>query len=64
MIPKHHFAYHIAERADTHGIPRFSWTYADEQENRAMGSVAKSLHPSTFYTAFFQKVLPDVCGKM
>ena len=58
MVPKHHFAYHLVERADRCGNPRFSWTYADEQENRVMGQVAKSLHAGrTFYTAFLQRVL-------
>ena len=37
--------------------------YADEQENRVMGSVAKSLHGgNTFYLSFLQKVLPEVCA--
>ena len=62
-VPKHHFAWHLAQRARTQGNPRFYWTYADEQENRVMGSVAKSLHGgNTFYLSFLQKVLPEVCA--
>ena len=62
-VPKHHFAWHLAQRASTQGNPRFYWTYADEQENRVMGSVAKSLHGgNTFYLTFLQKVLPEVCA--
>ena len=63
LIPKHHYAWHLVERASINGNPRFSWTYTDEQENRAMGQVAKSLHDgSTFYIRFLQKVLPEVCA--
>ena len=62
-VPKHHFAWHLVQRASTQGNPRFYWTYADEQENRVMGSVAKSLHGgNTFYLTFLQKVLPEVCA--
>ena len=51
-------------RHHTHGKHCFCLTYADEQENRAMGSVAKSLHGSnTFYLTFLQQVLPEVCAK-
>ena len=60
---KHHCAWHLAQRAPTQGNPRFYWTYADEQENRVMGSVAKSLHGgNTFYLHFLQNVLPEVCA--
>ena len=63
VVPKHHFAWHLAERAATNGNPRFSWTYIDEQENRAMGTVAKSLwNGPTWYRSFLQKVLAEVCA--
>ena len=63
MVPKFHFAWHLVQRADKMGNPRFYWTYADESENRTMSTVAKSLHKGrTFYAAFLQKVLPDVCA--
>ena len=59
---KFHMLYHVAEYAAVHGNPRFYWTYADEQENRLMGTVAKSLHAGrTFYTRFLEKVLPENC---
>ena len=62
LVPKHHYSWHLVERADVNGNPRFSWTYTDEQENRVMGQVAKSLHDGkTFYIRFLQKVLPEVC---
>ena len=62
--PKHHFFWHIAERADIHGNPRMYWTYLDESENRAMSQVAKSLHGgSTFYVTFLQRVLPEEAGR-
>ena len=62
MVFKHHMAWHLAERAGRLGNPKFYWTYADEQENRVMGSVARSLHGgNTFYLTFLQKVLPEVC---
>ena len=58
---KHHMAWHMVERASQHGNPRFYWTYADEQENRVMSQVAKSLHAgNTFYVTFLQKVLPEI----
>ena len=60
---KHHCAWHLAQRAPNHGNPRFYWSDADEQENRVMGSVAKSLHGgNTLYLSFLQKVLPEVCA--
>jgi len=63
LIPKHHYAWHVVERADLCGNPKYSWTYTDEQENRVMGKVAKSLHAGpNFYKAFLQKVLPDVAA--
>ena len=63
MVPKHHFAWHLVERAAENGNPRFSWTYSDEQENRAMGTVAKSLwNGPTWYRSFLQKVLAEVCA--
>ena len=62
MVFKHHMAWHLAERAGRHGNPKFYWTYADEQENRVMGSVARSLHGgNTFYLTFLQKILPEAC---
>ena len=62
-VYKHHAAWHLAERAGRLGNPRFYWTYTDEQENRVMGKVAKSLHGGpTFYMAFLQKVLPEIAA--
>ena len=64
LLPKHHFAWHLIERAELHGNPRFYWTYPDESENRLMGEVAHALHGGdTFYTAFLQRVLPEVGGR-
>ena len=64
LTPKHHFFWHLSERADMHGNPRMYWTYLDESENRRMAAVAKSLHGgSTFYTTFLQRVLPDGAGR-
>ena len=61
LVYKHHMAWHLVQRASRHGNPRDYWTYADEQENRVMGAVAKSLHGgNTFYLTFLQKVLPEV----
>ena len=43
------------------GTQGFIGPYADEQENRVTGAVAKSLHGgNTFYLTFLQKVLPEV----
>ena len=62
MVYKHHCAWHMVERAAFLGNPRFYWTYADEGENRAMGTIAKSLHGGkTFYITFLQKALAEVC---
>ena len=62
QVYKHHALFHIAERAAMHGNPRTYWTYFDEQTNKVMQSVAKSLHPGRkFYVTFLQKVLCDVC---
>ena len=62
LVFKHHMAWHLAERAASHGNPKCYWTYPDEGENRQMGTVAKSLHGgNTFYLTFLQKVLPEVC---
>eukprot|EP00969_Alexandrium_andersonii_P188710 8339674-Alexandrium_andersonii.AAC.1 len=56
FVAKHHFAWYLAERAAWLGNPKAYWTYADEEENRCVSAVAKSLHGgSTFYTAFVQK---------
>ena len=61
VVFKHHCAWHMVERAAWHGNPKYYWTYADEQENRVMKSVAQSLHGgNTFYLTFLQKVLPEV----
>ena len=62
MVFKHHMAWHLAERAGILGNPWLYWTYADEQENRVMGSVARSLHGgNTFYLTVLQKVMQDAC---
>ena len=61
LVYKHHCAWHLVERAAAQGNPRYYWAYADENENRLMSTVAKSLHGgSTFYETFLLKVLPDV----
>ena len=63
MIPKHHFFWHLSERADMHGNPRLYWTYSDEAENRLMAIVAQSVHAGPrFYDSFLQKVLPEEAG--
>jgi len=60
MVFKHHCAWHLSERATRHGNPKYYWTYADEQDNRVMGTVAKKLHGGrTFYLTFLKKVLPE-----
>lgn len=60
LVYKHHCFWHLAERARRHGNPRYYWTYADEGENRVMGTVAKRLHGSmNFYLSFLQRVLPE-----
>jgi len=61
MVYKHHVAWYLVQRAARHGNPRFYWTYADEQENRVMGKVAKGLSGSRdpFYLTFLPKVLPE-----
>ena len=57
LVYKHHMAWHLVERTEVHGNPRFYWTYADENQNRLMGRVAKSLHGGqTFYSTFLEKV--------
>ena len=58
---KHHMAFHIAQLCEKVGNPRWFHTYADEQENRAMGAVAKKLHGSKkFYLTFLQRVKMDI----
>ena len=61
FYPKHHMAWHIAQRADELGNPRFYHTYADEGENRAMAKVAKAVHGSrdSFYKSVLQRVIPE-----
>ncbi len=39
---KHHMAFHIVQHAGRLGNPRLYHTYSDEEENRAMGLVAKN----------------------
>ncbi len=59
---KHHMLVHIGRLATTLGNPRFFHTYADEEENRCLGTVAKRLHGSTnFYFSFLQRVKPEAC---
>ena len=61
LVFKHHCLFHIVELAGKAGNPKCYWTYADENENRWMGRVAKSLHGGrTFYTSFLQKMLLEV----
>lgn len=58
---KHHSAWDLVRRAKRQGNPMYYWTYADEQMNRLMGTVAKSLHAgSTFYITFLGKILPEL----
>ncbi len=62
MVFKWHMFWHIAERAEWLGNPRFYHTYMDEETNRQMGAVAKTLHKGPrFYVSFLQRVLLDVC---
>ena len=61
-VYKHHMMFHLAEHAGRLGNPSAYHTYADEEENRAMGTVAKQLHGSRkFYVTFLQRVKMDVC---
>eukprot|EP00959_Pyramimonas_sp_CCMP1952_P264426 5529377-Pyramimonas_sp.AAC.1 len=58
LVYKFHAAYHIAERAVEQGNPREYWCYFDEQMNKVMQAVARSLHPGRqFYVTFLRKVL-------
>eukprot|EP00959_Pyramimonas_sp_CCMP1952_P471098 9497851-Pyramimonas_sp.AAC.1 len=58
---KFHVAVHLAQQVAEKGNPKAYWTYPDEAENRLMQKIAKSLHGgSTFYSAFFEKVLPEI----
>ena len=64
LVPKHHYSWHLVERAGEAGNPRWYWCYADEGENRTMSRVAGSLHAGdTFYATFLQKVLPYAAGR-
>ena len=57
---KHHAFWHLAERASSSGNPRFTHTYADENENRLMSKVAAKLHGGpTFYRAFLERVMSE-----
>ena len=59
---KHHAFLHLVLRSRVMGNPRRYWTYLDEGENRAMASIAKSLHQgSNFYFAFLEKCIPELC---
>jgi hypothetical protein len=61
FVVKHHMSWHLVERMCEHGNPRFYWTYPDENENRIMSTVAKTLHGGdTFYLTFLQKALLKV----
>eukprot|EP00959_Pyramimonas_sp_CCMP1952_P331350 6938650-Pyramimonas_sp.AAC.1 len=54
---KHHVAIHCVMQSRRLGNPRCRWTYADENENRLMGSAAKSVHHGdTFYVTLMQKL--------
>ena len=60
MYYKHHMAWHMVQRAETAGNPRFYHTFADEGENRAIGKVAKAVHGGrTFYKSVLQRVIAD-----
>lgn len=62
LVFKHHMAVHLCRLAETLGNPRYYHTYADEEENRCMGRVAKQLHGSkSFYATFLQRVKPEAC---
>ena len=55
---KFHMCLHVAEQRVEKGNPTAYWTCPDENENRLMGTVAKSLHGgSTFYVRFLDKVI-------
>ena len=57
---KHHMGWHLVERAKVDGNPKCYHTYPDENENRLMGKVAKSVHGGRrFYEAVLEKVLAD-----
>ena len=57
---KHHMLWHMAEECGRIGNPKCCHTYPDENENRHMAVVAKSLHGSrSFYTSFLYKACPD-----
>ena len=61
LRPKHHYSWHVVERAGTAGNPRWYWTYADDNENRTMSSVAQSLQSgATLYSSCLQKGV--ACG--
>lgn len=46
FYPKHHFAYHLCERARFQGNPRGYHTFADESENRRMSKARSAfMHP-------------------
>ena len=60
-VYKFYALFDIIRRSCKHGNPKFYHTYADEQETRVLGTVAKKLHGGhTFYVRFLQRVLMDV----
>eukprot|EP00959_Pyramimonas_sp_CCMP1952_P151415 3168363-Pyramimonas_sp.AAC.1 len=59
LVPKCHMCWHLAEQCAEMGNPAACWAYPDENENRLMGTVAKSLRGgSTFYVRFLEEVVP------
>ena len=57
---KHHTSLHVVRRARKQGNPLSGWTYADENENRLIGNVAKKRHGGkTFYVRLLERVLPE-----
>ncbi len=60
-VYKHHMAFHVAQLCHKTGNPRYFHTYADEQENRLLGQIAKRLHGSRrFYITFLQRAKMEI----
>ena len=58
LIPKFHLLWHLGcHQAQSWGTPRYTWTYADEDQVGAMIEVAKSVHPRTMAATAMYKNL-------
>ena len=55
LVPKMHLLFHMVERAQTQGNPRFYGTFLDESLNRTLRDLVRTSHRNVWVQRIFHR---------